>query len=145
MGMDFELTFEQIDFWALESKIQIIPNFSAKSFHLIKENFGPFSVGKATQVSLWFALYLRDRQKCRILAPQWFNIQSLEQYLVNEKNSTSFCKMPDKSFYEISVILCKKATEDIADLDAIRTIVKDIFEVRLRKLQFSIKPVLESK
>ena len=39
----------------------------------------------------------------------------------------------------------KRATEDIADLDAIRTIVKDIFEVRLKKLQFSIKPVLESK
>lgn len=36
--------------------------------------FGPFNPSMQTQVPLWLAVNLRQRQKCHIVPPQWLNV-----------------------------------------------------------------------
>ena len=37
-------------------------------------DLGPFSPGLPTSVPLWMACSLKQRQKCRILAPEWMDV-----------------------------------------------------------------------
>ena len=37
-------------------------------------DFGPFSPGLPTVVPLWMACSLKQRQKCRILPPDWMDV-----------------------------------------------------------------------
>ena len=90
----------EVEFLAENQSIQIVPNFSHDRLYLIcgevwKIRFlsylqfiatvsqnvvfliskvGPFRPGIPVQVPLWLALNLKQRQKCRLTAPEWYSI-----------------------------------------------------------------------
>ena len=53
-----------------------MPNFS--TLYPLEGDVGPFRVGQPLQVPLWMALNLRQRQKCRIVQPEWMTPERLK-------------------------------------------------------------------
>lgn len=78
---------EELEFIGENSIVGIIPNFSFDAIHLISGSIGPFRAGMALHVPLWIAVHLRKQQKCRIVPPEWMNIEQLEEIKEEEKRS----------------------------------------------------------
>lgn len=78
----------EIEFIAEKTHIQIIPNFNHNNvIHLISGDVGPFRAGLPIIVPLWLAVNLKQRHKCRILTPDWMDVEKLEEKKEEEKNS----------------------------------------------------------
>lgn len=78
----------EVEFIAEKTNIQVIPNFNHTNvIHLISGDVGPFRAGLPILVPLWMAVNLKQRQKCRILTPEWMDVEKLEQKKEEEKDS----------------------------------------------------------
>lgn len=76
----------EVEFLAERELIGITPNFDLGVLHLISGDFGPFKAGLPAEVPLWVAINLRQRRKCRIIAPDWMNVEVLELIKEREKD-----------------------------------------------------------
>lgn len=82
----------EIEFLAEQQKISIIPKFTSLSIlHLISGDVGPFRAGLPVVVPIWIAINLRQRQKCRIVPPDWMNVEALLEKKEEEKNDRLDC------------------------------------------------------
>ncbi|ROJ25223.1 DNA replication complex GINS protein PSF2 [Anabarilius grahami] len=63
----------EVEFLAEKEMVKIIPNFSLDKIYLIGGDLGPFNPGLPVEVPLWLALNLKQRQKCRIVPPEWMD------------------------------------------------------------------------
>lgn len=61
----------EIEFFAEDTSIKILPKFSNDVFQLISGAVGPFRPSHPTEVPLWLAVMLRKRNKCTIMVPDW--------------------------------------------------------------------------
>lgn len=43
-------------------------------YDFVQGEFGPFNPSMHSQVPLWLAVHLKQRQKCRIEPPEWLNV-----------------------------------------------------------------------
>lgn len=77
----------EIEFIGENCMIGIIPNFSFDPIHLICGSFGPFRAGLPVHVPLWLGIHLRKQQKCRIVPPEWMDVDHLEDIKEEEKRS----------------------------------------------------------
>lgn len=77
----------EVEFLAENQMVSIVPNFNFERIYLISGDIGPFRAGLPVQVPIWMATNLRQRQKCRIIAPDWMDTEKLEQ--VKEEESQS--------------------------------------------------------
>ena len=50
----------------------------------LQGDVGPFKPGLPLEVPLWMATHLRQRQKCRILQPEWMDPEVLEDLEIPE-------------------------------------------------------------
>lgn len=89
------------------------------------------------------AVNLRQRQKCRIQAPDWMNLETLEKLKEEEKDSRYFVKLPCDHYREVAQLVLDCAADDINQADEIRTIIKDIWDLRVSKLRSSIDAFLK--
>lgn len=78
---------EEIEFIGETQEIGIIPNFSFEPLHLIAGTVGPFRAGIPHHVPLWIAMHLRKQQKCRIVTPEWMEVEFLEDLKEEEKRT----------------------------------------------------------
>lgn len=76
-----------IEFIGEKCVVGVVPNFSFEPLHLISGSVGPFRAGMPTYVPLWLAIHLRKQQKCRIVPPNWMNLEFLEELKEQEKQS----------------------------------------------------------
>jgi len=97
-----------------------------------------------TDVPLWLAVALKQRQKCRIIAPAWMDVERLEANKAAEEESKFFTEMPSNCYREVTQLLLQHAADDIPRADVIRTLVKDIWDLRMAKLRSSIDVFLKS-
>ncbi|MES1902199.1 MAG: DNA replication complex GINS protein PSF2 [Paramarteilia canceri] len=139
---EFEL--DQCDFFLQDSLIRILPNFNENKLELITGHICKFKAGVISEVPLWVALYLKSKNKCKIVAPEWFTTQYWEKKITLEKATSAFTRMPHQNYYEMTRLLCKEAPDDIIDADKVRMIVKDTFEMRVGKLKSSISTIIEA-
>ncbi|XP_050439527.1 DNA replication complex GINS protein PSF2 [Adelges cooleyi] len=129
----------EIEFLAENEIIQIVPNFNhASHVHLICGSFGPFRAGLPLNVPVWTALNLRQKKICRILAPDWMNVEKLQEKIEEEKTSKFFTKLPSNYYLEITQMLLTVASEDIPKANEIKTAVKDLWDLRIAKLRSSV-------
>jgi len=77
----------EAEFLAEKETVSIIPNFSHGIVHLIGGDVGPFRAGLPVEVPIWMALNLRQRQKCRIVPPDWLEAEKLAAIKEEEKNN----------------------------------------------------------
>uniref|UniRef100_A0A2K6FMU9 GINS complex subunit 2 n=1 Tax=Propithecus coquereli TaxID=379532 RepID=A0A2K6FMU9_PROCO len=66
----------EVEFLAEKELVTIIPNFSLDKIYLIGGDLGPFNPGLPVEVPLWLAINLKQRQKCRLLPPEWMDVAS---------------------------------------------------------------------
>lgn len=78
---------DELEFIGEDSIIGVIPNFTFEPIHLISGSIGPFRAGMPVRVPLWLAVHLRKQQKCRIVPPEWMDIEKLEDIKEEEKRS----------------------------------------------------------
>ncbi|KAL1449229.1 hypothetical protein WDU94_000451 [Cyamophila willieti] len=135
----------EIEFIAEDQMVEIIPKFNHLNLiHLISGDVGPFRAGIPVKVPLWLAINLKQRQKCRMVMPEWMSLDTLSQIKEDEKGSRFFIKMPSEHYMEMSHMILDVGADDIANLDQVRTLIKDIWDLRISKLRSSIDTFVKS-
>ena len=102
---------------------------------LLQGDVGPFKPGLPLEVPLWMATHLRQRQKCRILQPEWMDPEVLEEVKEREKEEALFTKLPNPNMFVVTNLIMDVATPDLNKADEIKTTIKDIWDVRQSKLR----------
>ena len=74
-----------IEFQAEFEYIQVVPNFTAPKIDLLQCDVGPFKAGIPLTIPIWLGLSFRQRQKCRIIQPDWMTVNNLEEVKEAEK------------------------------------------------------------
>lgn len=87
------------------------------------------------QVPLWVGVNLRQRQKCRFLAPDWMNKDVLEEVRDEEKTNKFFGPLPNPHMFVAAQLILDVGISDISHADQIKTILKDIWDIRQAKLR----------
>ncbi|XP_070809054.1 DNA replication complex GINS protein PSF2 [Pituophis catenifer annectens] len=127
----------EVEFLAEREMVTIIPNFSLDRIYLIGGELGPFNPGLPVEVPLWLALNLKQRQKCRLVPPDWMDVEKLEQMRDQERKEDTFTPMPNPFYMELTKLLLNYAADNIPKADEIRILVKDIWDTRIAKLRVS--------
>ncbi|XP_022225750.1 probable DNA replication complex GINS protein PSF2 [Drosophila obscura] len=134
-----------IEFIGEKCMISIIPNFSNEPLHLIYGSVGPFRAGFPVFVPLWMATHLRKQQKCRIVPPEWMDMDTLEDIKEEEKRSKFFTKMPSEHYMVVAQLVMSTAPDDVPRCEELRTVIKDIFDIRESKLRTSIDAFIKGE
>ncbi|KAL7870930.1 hypothetical protein SRHO_G00084270 [Serrasalmus rhombeus] len=127
----------EVEFLAEKEMVKIIPNFSLDKIYLIGGDLGPFNPGLPVDVPVWLALNLKQRQKCRIVPPDWMDADKLEEIREQERKEDTFMPIPSPYYMELTKLLLNHAADNIPKADEIRTLVKDIWDTRIAKLRLS--------
>lgn len=135
-----------LDYLAMNEVISILPGFSLGKITLISGDFGPFIPSIATKAPLWFALYLKERILCQIQMPSWLTCEWLETMRNDERSDPDGALHPIHLHYmELSAILLNQASDDIPQADEIRTLIKDVWDIRMSKLRRSINLMIKDQ
>lgn len=132
----------EVEFLAEKEIITILPNFKEAKLFLLSCDVGPFVPGIPTEVPVWVAINLKQRQKCRINPPEWMTVDRLTEFRDQEKESDEFTKPPSQCYMELSSMLLSCSTDDIPYADQIKTLIKDVWDVRIAKLRKSIDQMI---
>nr|BAC25914.1 unnamed protein product [Mus musculus] len=127
----------EVEFLAEKELVTIIPNFSLDKIYPIGGDLGPFNPGLPVDVPLWLAINLKQRQKCRLLPPEWMDVEKLEQMRDEERKEETFTPVPSPHYMEITKLLLNHASDNIPKADTIRTLIKDLWDTRMAKLRVS--------
>ena len=84
---------------------------------------------------MWLGLSFRKRQKCRIIQPNWMNVDILEEVKENEKQSATFTELPDHYMFVKAQLIMDVGNNDLTRADEIRLVIKDIWDIRQSKLR----------
>ncbi|KAL4836496.1 hypothetical protein H8958_022021 [Nasalis larvatus] len=95
----------EVEFLAEKELVTIIPNFSMDKIYLIGGDLGPFNPGLPVEVPLWLAINLKQRQKCRLLPPEWMDVEKLEKMRDHERKEETFTPMPSPYYMELTKLL----------------------------------------
>ncbi|CRK93071.1 CLUMA_CG006482, isoform A [Clunio marinus] len=133
---------EEIEFIGENVSTGIIPNFNFEAIHLISNTIGPFKAGLPMYVPLWLGIHMKKQQKCRLVLPTWIDRDLLEDKKEEEKRDPNFTKMPCENYMVVSKLLFTHAADDIPNIDEVKTLIKDIFDIRQAKLRSTIDLVL---
>ncbi|OAF67884.1 GINS complex subunit 2 [Intoshia linei] len=95
-------------------------------------------------VPIWVAVNFKKNNKCDIISPKWFNVDYLENFKSEELDSELFIKPPNDNFMVISQILLNESIQSIPDADKVRSLMKDIDDIRQAKLRSSINVLINS-
>ncbi|XP_022918285.1 probable DNA replication complex GINS protein PSF2 isoform X2 [Onthophagus taurus] len=135
---------EEVEFLSEKTLITIIPTFNSNVIHLIQGDIGPFRASLPITVPLWIAINLKQQLKCKIQPPDWMNVDELERIKEEEKVSRTFIKMPSEHYMVETKILLGVAPDDIPRADEIRTMIKDIWDIRMSKIRSSVDVLIKS-
>ncbi|KAJ8944042.1 hypothetical protein NQ318_016240 [Aromia moschata] len=135
---------DEVEFLGEKQFITIIPTFNSNTIHLITGDVGPFRASLPIRVPLWMAINLKQQQKCKIQQPDWMEIEALETIKENEKLSRTFTKMPSEHYMIEAKLLLGFASDDIPRADEIRTIIKDIWDIRMSKIRSSVDVLVKN-
>ncbi|XP_037093334.1 DNA replication complex GINS protein PSF2-like [Pollicipes pollicipes] len=135
---------DEMEFLAEGGTLNIIPNFQQDRLYLIGGDVGPFRPALPITVPVWLAVNLRQRSKCRIVPPDWMDVARLQEKKEEEKNSAHFTPMPSDHYMEVTQLMIDVAPGDLPRADEIRTIIKDIWDIRVAKLRSSVDAFLKS-
>ena len=116
----------EIEFLAERDLIKIVPNFNSSRLYLLEGDVGPFNAGLPVEAPVWIAIDLRKRQKCRILQPEWMDVDLLNDAKEREKEEALFSELPNSRIFVVANLILDVATPDINRADEIKTIIKGI-------------------
>jgi len=118
------LTPEELEFFAQEEEVEVMPTSEIPTMWLITGDVGPFEVGMPIKIPLWIALQLRADNKCNIIAPSWMTLSSMEKVKEIEAKTALFSKMPSNHYMTVAKLLFELCPQDIPDADAVKLLIK---------------------
>lgn len=118
------LTPKELEYLAECEPIQIVPNFSNPTMYMISGDVGPLRPGMPCRVPLWLGINLYRSSKCKIIPPDWLNVDILQKIKEEEKANPLFTPMPSEHYMAIGKLLFQTCPGDIKDCDEIKTLVK---------------------
>jgi len=132
-------TTSDLEFYAENEHVSIVPRFAAPALNLICGDYGPFTPQREIEVPLWLAIALKQQMKCFIRCPEWMTVESLKDIKEQEKSS-EIGSLADLPFHymEISSMILQVAADDIADVDRVRSLLEDIENLRAHKIRFGL-------
>ncbi|KAF2974177.1 hypothetical protein EK904_004779 [Melospiza melodia maxima] len=68
-------------------------------------DLGPFNPGLPVEVPVWLAINLKQRQKCRLIPPEWMDVGKLEEIRDQERKEDTFTPMPSPYYMELTKLL----------------------------------------
>ncbi|KFQ32281.1 DNA replication complex GINS protein PSF2, partial [Merops nubicus] len=68
-------------------------------------DLGPFNPGLPVEVPVWLAINLKQRQKCRLIPPDWMDVEKLEEIRDRERQEDTFTPMPSPYYMELTKLL----------------------------------------
>ncbi|CAO3611078.1 unnamed protein product [Cunninghamella echinulata] len=131
-------TPEEIEFIAGDELISIIPLIKMPKIKMIKAAYGPFRPPLPTKVPLWFALNMKQNQKCKLVPPEWLSIDHLKEKLEEEENREEFCALPFH-YMEMAHMILECASDDIPNAEQVRKLLKDLRETRQSKARLGLE------
>ncbi|KAK9865039.1 hypothetical protein WJX84_004805 [Apatococcus fuscideae] len=140
-----QLSPEQLEFFAEDVSVKIIPNFSLSrasqgSAHCIGGDYGPFQPNFPMEVPLWLALYLHRHKKCRIEAPDWMSIDSLQGLYEQERLIAAGFQPIPYHYIEVSRLLLMFAKDSFGNsFHRTRELVEMIRKVRFNKIDSGLQ------
>ncbi|KAK4875402.1 hypothetical protein RN001_011824 [Aquatica leii] len=135
---------DEVEFIGEKQLISIIPTFNSSTIHLVSGDIGPFRASLPLNVPLWIAINLKQQRKCKIQPPDWMDVTRLEQIKDDEKSSRTFTKMPSEHYMIEAKLLLGYAADDISRADEIRTVIKDIWDIRMSKIRSSVDMLIKN-
>uniref|UniRef100_A0A1I7UZQ4 DNA replication complex GINS protein PSF2 n=1 Tax=Caenorhabditis tropicalis TaxID=1561998 RepID=A0A1I7UZQ4_9PELO len=128
---------ERCEFLAGNTLIDVIPSVSdTRPIHLISGDIGPFEAGVPCKVPIWTAILMKRKHNCHIVMPKWMELEELKKLLASEAENDGLAELPDH-FFEICHMLVRDATDDIYDVEAVKSHIQDIYDKRDAKLRTS--------
>ncbi|EME27576.1 uncharacterized protein Gasu_48710 [Galdieria sulphuraria] len=138
------LTCQQVEFFADDELIEIIPNIKLPVVNLIAGDFGPFEVGIPVTVPLWLAVGLKEAKRCRILPPSWLTEEKILAKVEEERNNpNSGLVQLHQHYMEIASKLLHVASDDLEQPFKIRKALEDLLDLRTNKLRKGLFNVRE--
>ena len=127
----------EVEFYAEDVRVTIVPKFKHKKLHFICGDFGPFKPQTPLSVPLWLAIALKKRHRCSIQQPNWLTVESLTAILREEKDGLSKNDLSGLPFHymEVASLLFNNASDDIHEVDKIRTLLEDVEYLRAGKIR----------
>jgi GINS complex subunit 2 len=130
---------DEINFIAEEGqRVKISPHFSAEKLHFMFGHVGPFQANIPTRVPLWLALFLKSSQSCTIFPPKWLTAESIRRLCDHERRDPDTLAEVPGAYLEISTALLSRAPESVRDCDLIKTLIEDLWAIRIEKIRRSI-------
>jgi GINS complex subunit 2 len=138
------LTCEEVEFFAEDELIEIIPSVKLPVINLITGDFGPFEVGIPVTVPLWLAVSLKETKRCRILPPSWLTEENILAKVEEERNNpNSGLVQLHRHYMEIASKLLLVASDDLQQPFRIRKALEDLLDLRTSKLRKGLLNVRE--
>eukprot|EP01080_Neovahlkampfia_damariscottae_P011968 gene11968-5369_t len=129
----------ELEYFAEDEMIEILPKISMDEVNLIQGSFGPFEANVPLKVPIWIACTLRKKGICKLLQPEWLTIDHLQEILTQEKeekNQQDFLSLPFY-FLEMALILLKVANTNGSDFEKsenLKVLLEDIISIREQKI-----------
>ena len=130
------LSAEENEYLAKEELITIVSRITTRKFLFMSGRFGPLEPGVSCDVPIWLAMHLRKSNRCNVKIPEWLEAEKLKLVLEEEKKgkSDTFQPMP-YHYIEIAQLLLTFAWDDFPNPDEVRTLVRDVENIRMDRLR----------
>ncbi|CAD6568736.1 MAG: DNA replication protein psf2 [Alectoria sarmentosa] len=157
------LTPPETAFMCEMEMVTIVPRQRLEGLELLGGPIPPLNPPYRTALPLWLALLLKRQRRANILPPPWLSSPSLLSILDFEKSTPSFSPPPPLPphtttsppflssatsnappealpyhWLELGEMLLEAASDDIADPDNVRRVMRDLREVRMAKMRAGV-------
>ena len=155
----FSVSANEIEFFAEDAPVEIIPHFQSNAIRFFCGTYGPFRPQRALEVPLWLALALKKQLQCTIVCPEWMRPAHLKALKHREKNTPAdeLQKVPFH-YMEIAALLLQYAASDLEKglrshdggsrdetVDEIRSLLEDVQNIRAHKIRQGLQAVGEQQ
>ncbi|KAF8204721.1 hypothetical protein BJ912DRAFT_939146 [Pholiota molesta] len=138
------VTPPELELVASQQLIEIIPLISMEKTAFISGAYGPLRPPNKAKIPLWMAVNLKMKKKCHIVAPDWLNVEYLQDKLALETTDLNFSSLPFR-FAEVAKVILDVASDDVENSDKIRALLKDLREARQAKSREGLKTLDHSE
>lgn len=129
----------EIAFLAKEELIMIMPKIRMAELKFLHGTVDEMRPPNPISVPLWLALFFKKRDKCRLKPPDWLEPEALERTLADERaNVGQFAEIPFH-YIEVAKELLECAADDLPDVHRVRSLLKDIEDVRRGKVERGLR------
>ncbi|CEL92893.1 unnamed protein product [Vitrella brassicaformis CCMP3155] len=129
-----DLCLGDLQNYAEEVKVTVLPNFRASTVNLSSGHVGPFRENTEMEVPLWLAREMHKARKVvHINPPAWLNKVTLQAMVEYERTKPDFCRLPE-DVYEVGFTFVKEMSKYLEHPKDIRRLIEELLELRLKKM-----------